>query len=162
VRTSFAPRPRRQFRPCVKAPGSPFVARSQPLSRTCCARLDHPSQPSALQLRHRPGVRSGARRVLDDGSSTMFAKSATHANARRSGRRRISRLHVEALEDRCLLDGGLFRSIDGTGNNLFHPEWGSTNERLLRMAPAAYDDGKATPAEANRPGARALSNLLAA
>src|SRR5262245_50779396 len=68
---------------------------------------------------------------------------------------------VEPLEDRCVPDGNPIHSIDGTGNNLAHPEWGSTNERLLRAAPAAYGDGISTPAGANRRGARALSNALA-
>ncbi|MFO0845258.1 MAG: peroxidase family protein [Gemmataceae bacterium] len=36
---------------------------------------------------------------------------------------RLSRPGVESLEPRCLLDAGLVRSIDGTGNNLLHPEW---------------------------------------
>ena len=53
----------------------------------------------------------------------------------KAGRR--SRPEVECLEARCLLDTGLYRTIDGTGNNLLHPEWGSTDEQLLRIAPAA-------------------------
>jgi peroxidase len=67
---------------------------------------------------------------------------------------------VEPLEFRCLLDAGLVRSIDGTGNNLAHPEWGSTDEQLLRIAPAQYGDGISTPAGADRPSARDVSNAL--
>jgi hypothetical protein len=54
------------------------------------------------------------------------------------------------------------RAIDGTENNLQHAEWGSTDEQLLRKAPAEYADGFSTPAGADRPAARAVSNALAA
>ena len=53
-------------------------------------------------------------------------------------------------------------SIDGTGNNVAHPTWGSTGQDLLRLSPAAYGDGISTPSGADRPGARLVSNLLAA
>ena len=53
-------------------------------------------------------------------------------------------------------------SIDGTGNNVAHPTWGSTGQDLLRVSPAAYGDGISTPSGADRPGARLVSNLLAA
>jgi len=51
-------------------------------------------------------------------------------------------------------------SIDGTGNNLANPTWGSAGADLLRTAPAAYGDGLSTPAGANRPSARAISNAV--
>ena len=54
-----------------------------------------------------------------------------------------------------------FRSIDGTGNNLAHTEWGSTDERLLRIAAADYADGISSPAGDDRPSAREISNALA-
>jgi hypothetical protein len=53
-------------------------------------------------------------------------------------------------------------SIDGTGNNVAHPTWGSTGQDLLRLSPVAYGDGISTPSGADRPGARLVSNLLAA
>ncbi|MCX5659996.1 MAG: peroxidase [Planctomycetota bacterium] len=53
-------------------------------------------------------------------------------------------------------------SINGTGNNVDHPEWGSVGVDLIRTAPAAYADGASTPAGADRPSARAISNALAA
>lgn len=68
---------------------------------------------------------------------------------------------LDLLEDRCVLDAG-FRSLDGTGNNLFHPEWGSTNEQLLRRATAAYADGISAPAGADRASPRAISNAIVA
>jgi peroxidase len=36
---------------------------------------------------------------------------------------------------------GDFRSINGTENNLANPEWGSTGEQELRVAPAEYAGG---------------------
>lgn len=54
------------------------------------------------------------------------------------------------------------RSYDGTGNNLDNPEWGSTDEQLLRMAEAEYGDGVSTPAGADRPNPREISNVMAA
>src|SRR5262249_49901467 len=50
-------------------------------------------------------------------------------------------------------------------NNLAHPEWGSTDEKLLRKAPAAYADGISSPRGSNNPnlpGAREISNALVA
>lgn len=69
-------------------------------------------------------------------------------------------LNLEPLEDRRT--PATYRAIDGTGNNLAHPEWGSTNEQLLRVAPAEYADGIQAPAGADRPSAREISNALAA
>ena len=54
------------------------------------------------------------------------------------------------------------QSFDGTGNNLAHLEWGSTDEQLLRKSPVGYADGISSPAGADRPSARLVSNLLAA
>lgn len=68
---------------------------------------------------------------------------------------------VEALEARCLLSGS-YRTIDGTGNNLDHPTWGSAGVDLLRVAPAAYADGVSAPAGASRPGPRDISNAIVA
>jgi hypothetical protein len=53
------------------------------------------------------------------------------------------------------------RSIDGTGNNVAHPAWGSAGVDLLRTAPAAYSDGFSAPAGENRPSARLISNTVA-
>jgi hypothetical protein len=54
------------------------------------------------------------------------------------------------------------RTIDGTSNNLANPSWGAATVPLLRRAPAAYSDGTNAPADANRPGARLVSNLVVA
>lgn len=52
-------------------------------------------------------------------------------------------------------------SLDGTGNNADHDTWGAAGADLVRIAPAAYTDGVSSPAGANRPGARAISNEVA-
>jgi hypothetical protein len=55
------------------------------------------------------------------------------------------------------------RNYDGTGNNLSHPTWGAANQQLLRLAPAAYDDGYASPRGATDPtlpSPRLISNSM--
>ena len=54
-----------------------------------------------------------------------------------------------------------FRSIDGSGNNIANPTWGSTDTQLLRLLSPAYEDGISAPAGAARPNARAISNAVA-
>ncbi|MCA8952276.1 MAG: peroxiredoxin [Planctomycetes bacterium] len=54
------------------------------------------------------------------------------------------------------------RTIDGSLNNLARPDWGAAATPLLRTAAADYGDGRGTPAGANRPSARAISNAVAA
>lgn len=69
------------------------------------------------------------------------------------------RLELEALESRTLLSA-TFYSVDGTGNNVDHPDWGSAGSDLLRISPAAYADSLNLPALPNNPSARAISNIL--
>lgn len=52
--------------------------------------------------------------------------------------------------------------LDGAGNNLANPEWGSVNSPLLRISPADYDDGISSPAGADRPSPRVISNTFSA
>src|SRR5580765_2218397 len=80
--------------------------------------------------------------------------------ARKSSPIRRSRLTLEALEDRAVPATG-WESIDGTGNNLTHTDWGSAGVDFLRRAAAQYADGLSSPAGANRPDARTISNALA-
>ncbi|MBI3821747.1 MAG: carboxypeptidase regulatory-like domain-containing protein [Planctomycetes bacterium] len=87
----------------------------------------------------------------------LLASRPGHSPLRRTPRR----LNVEQLEDR-VTPAALVESLDGTGNNLAHPTWGSDNADLLRIAPAAYTDGISSPAGANRPSARVISNTVAA
>jgi hypothetical protein len=67
---------------------------------------------------------------------------------------------AEVLEDRSLLSASV-PSIDGAGNNLLHPDWGSAGSGLLRLAAAEYADGVAAPAGDDRPSPREISNALA-
>lgn len=57
---------------------------------------------------------------------------------------------------------GAFRTIDGTDNNLTHPQWGSAGVSLLRHTTADYEDGVSAPAGSTRPSARLVSNAVAA
>ncbi len=52
------------------------------------------------------------------------------------------------------------RTVDGTGNNPDHPEWGSAGIAFLRLTEVGYSDGAGTPVEG--PSARAISNSCAA
>ncbi len=66
---------------------------------------------------------------------------------------------LEVLEGRRLRSGGTY-SVDGSSNNVSHPEWGAVNQPLLRIAPSAYSNGLSTPGGADRLSARYLSNTL--
>src|SRR5689334_18463076 len=89
---------------------------------------------------------------------TPFVRWSSRPAPSATARRRS--LGVETLEERVLLAVD-FRSIDGTGNNLANPDWGSAGADLLRVAPADYTDGISTPAGADRPSARLISNTVA-
>jgi hypothetical protein len=67
---------------------------------------------------------------------------------------------VEALEERCVPDAAPFYSIDGTGNNLLHPDWGAVGQDLLRVAPAQYADGVSALGGVGRPSPRLISDVL--
>ncbi len=67
-------------------------------------------------------------------------------------------LTVDRLEDRAV--PASVRSIDGSGNNARHADWGTAGSTFLRIAPAEYADGVSTPAGATRPSARAVSNAV--
>ena len=97
---------------------------------------------------------------------------------------RWTKLRLERLEARALLaaDMGLLdqpldvgpteehrarnsteiRSLNGAGNNLSNPDWGSTGQNLLRITSIEYADGIAAPAGQDRPSARVISNAVAA
>src|SRR5215469_11842747 len=51
-----------------------------------------------------------------------------------------------------------FRTIDGTNNNLINPTLGSANTPYLRTTTNAYGDGLNTPAGADEPRTRDISN----
>ncbi|NUN51621.1 MAG: hypothetical protein HUU06_02385, partial [Planctomycetaceae bacterium] len=54
------------------------------------------------------------------------------------------------------------RSYDGSGNNPLNPAWGAAGTNLTRMAPADYADEMYLPSGGSRPGAREISNAIAA
>lgn len=54
------------------------------------------------------------------------------------------------------------RTIDGTGNNPLHLDWGSAGTALRRLLRVDYADGIGAPAGATRPSARAVSNAVCA
>lgn len=54
------------------------------------------------------------------------------------------------------------RTIDGSGNNVAHADWGAANIELMRLAACAYEDGIGLPAGATRPSARVISNAVVA
>src|SRR3954471_3179375 len=116
---------------------------------------------SARLTRRASGVRAGRTPVGGRYVSSRRAAMVRSWRHNSTGIGRRCRLRLDVLEDRALMDVG-FRAIDGTGNNLNHPAWGSAGADLLRVGPAAYADGFSTPAGADRPGAREISNAIVA
>ena len=55
---------------------------------------------------------------------------------------------------------GDIEPLDGKGNNLAHPDWGSVDQPFLRFSRADYADGINSPAGTNRPSARTVSNTF--
>jgi hypothetical protein len=55
---------------------------------------------------------------------------------------------------------GGYRPIDGTGNNVANPTWGTAGTDLLRLSPVAYADGVSAPSLPNNPSARVVSDIL--
>lgn len=72
---------------------------------------------------------------------------------------------AEICEPRTLLTtlgaGFEVAAINGVGNNVNSPDWGSTDEELLRLTWANYNDGLSTPAGQDRLSAREISNAIA-
>ena len=50
--------------------------------------------------------------------------------------------------------------IDGSGNNVANPTWGTAGSDLLRLAPVGYADGIDSPALPNDQSARVISNIM--
>src|SRR5690348_845994 len=65
--------------------------------------------------------------------------------------------YVTDLESNATTD---VRSLDGIGNNIVHPEWGSVGQPFIRHVPAQYADGISSPAGADRPSPRVISNTF--
>ncbi|MCX7399070.1 MAG: peroxidase [Planctomycetales bacterium] len=64
---------------------------------------------------------------------------------------------AECSETRVLLSAA---ALDGTGNNIEYPEWGSTEEAMLRLAEAEYADAISAVGGEDRPSARLISNAV--
>jgi hypothetical protein len=79
--------------------------------------------------------------------------------SREASSRRIRRALLEQLEPRNLM-AVAYAPIDGWGNNIAHPQWGSAEQQLMRMMPADYSDGISAPAGSDRPNPRDISNLV--
>src|SRR5437868_5841248 len=71
---------------------------------------------------------------------------------------------LENLESRTLMSAAplapSIESLDGSGNNLAHANWGAALTDLLRQSPVAYADGISAPGGTTRPSARAVSNAI--
>ena len=52
------------------------------------------------------------------------------------------------------------RSIDGSNNNIAHPNWGAVGEAQQRLTTIAYADGISAPAGPDRPNPRNISNKI--
>lgn len=57
-------------------------------------------------------------------------------------------------------DPALYRTIDGTMNNLQHPDWGAANTTVLHIGGANFADGIGAPNGADRPNPRRISNIV--
>eukprot|EP01130_Rhizamoeba_saxonica_P009325 TRINITY_DN3784_c0_g3_i1.p1 TRINITY_DN3784_c0_g3~~TRINITY_DN3784_c0_g3_i1.p1 ORF type:complete len:211 (+),score=47.23 TRINITY_DN3784_c0_g3_i1:32-634(+) len=53
-----------------------------------------------------------------------------------------------------------FRTLDGTGNNVDHPDWGAVGPYQWFQTSVDYGDGKSSPNGDTRPSAREISNKL--
>jgi peroxidase len=87
--------------------------------------------------------------------SNLFKKQ-TRRNRSGSWRAGMSAA-AELAEERVLLSAG---AIDGRGNNLENPDWGSAGEDLLRLANAQYADAISSVGGEDRPSARLISNTV--
>ncbi|MEZ5944458.1 MAG: peroxidase family protein [Planctomycetaceae bacterium] len=92
---------------------------------------------------------------------------------RRTSRKSVLTSSAEIFEERQMLSASTSLgnpppnvqappAIDGTGNNLLNPDWGSTGEQLLRLTSVDYTDGLGTPKSDGLPSAREVSNAVSA
>lgn len=89
---------------------------------------------------------------------SLGTRQARRLRAHSSGQKQI-----ETLELRQVLSAAvptIIPSIDGSGHNRAHVDWGQAGVDLLRIAPAEYGDGISTPGGADRPSAREISNAI--
>ncbi len=84
-------------------------------------------------------------------SPNQMPKSERHAPADADGRNHTPRPGALRMGNQTLVIPAEFRTLDGTGNNVAHPEWGSTEEPFLRLTTPAYGDGGIAPADPTAP-----------
>ena len=74
---------------------------------------------------------------------------------------RLEKLELRELLAADFLDAVIpTASIDGSGNNEGHEEWGSTDEQLVRLTATEYGDGFNSSAGQDRASAREVSNAV--
>lgn len=96
-----------------------------------------------------------------------FSKAQVHDSSLLFDKHKTSHdeLNLSLNGHEWIFDPADYRTIDGTGNNEVHPEWGSTNIILARTSPEGdilrdYADGLSEPSGGDRPSARVISNAL--
>ena len=92
-------------------------------------------------------------------SLTLFQNSRSQGNRRRSFSEGLN-CAAEVLEVRALLSAAAVEPINGVGNNLANPTWGSAGTDLVRVSPVAYADGISSPSLPRNPSARVVSDVL--
>jgi len=105
---------------------------------------------------------NSATRVAECGADGRVLRHTSRRSDRRRSLGGIERLEQRSMMSVNPLSPPPAESLDGTGNNVANPLWGSDNQDLLRLSPVAYADGISTPAGADLPSARLVSNLLSA
>jgi len=101
-------------------------------------------------------------RPVAPSSPNNLPKSERRGPSDADGRNAPPRVGPLRMGNQTLVIPAEFRTLDGTGNNLANPDWGSTEVPFLRLTRPAYGEGSVEPSGADRPSARAVSNAVAA
>lgn len=83
-----------------------------------------------------------------------------NSNAKRVIRAGVQASAMLALTGLAATSMGEDRTIDGVGNNLTNPEWGSAHAQVVRVLPSDYSDDVSAPARSGVAGAREVSNAI--
>jgi len=86
-------------------------------------------------------------------------KRISGQSAHTPGKVRVNFRLPEFLESRVLMSTSV-EPINGVGNNVANPGWGSAGTDLIRLTAAAYANGVNSPALPNDQSARAISDIL--
>jgi len=94
-------------------------------------------------------------------TNPLFFRATARSQATRRSSKTVHFQSLETLESRLhLTAAATVEPIDGVGNNLANPTWGSTGTDLIRLATAAYADGIDSPSLPNDLSAREISNII--